>query len=87
MPHQTEYDLRMRSYKSITDAHLIPRTPSDHPNRWSCIPYFLPGGFKKTILIRYLWLLCAIPQNTSVEISRAVSWLILNQNEINSSSY
>ena len=27
MSHQTEYDLRMRSYKSITDAHLIPRTP------------------------------------------------------------
>lgn len=27
MSHQTEYDLRMRSYKSITDTHLIPRTP------------------------------------------------------------
>ena len=27
MSHQTEYDLRMRSYKSITDAHLITRTP------------------------------------------------------------
>ena len=27
MSHQTEYDLRMRRYKSITDAHLIPRTP------------------------------------------------------------
>lgn len=27
MSHQTEYDLRMRRYKSITDTHLIPRTP------------------------------------------------------------
>ena len=27
MSHQTEYDLRMRRYKSITDTRLIPRTP------------------------------------------------------------
>ena len=27
MSHQTDYDLRMRRYKSITYTHLIPRTP------------------------------------------------------------
>ena len=27
MAQQTDYELRMRSYKSITDAPLIPRTP------------------------------------------------------------
>lgn len=27
MSHQTEYDLRMRRYKAVTDIHLIQRTP------------------------------------------------------------
>lgn len=27
MSHQTEYDLRMRRYKAVTDTHLIQRTP------------------------------------------------------------